>query len=139
MMETKHKVNITLLFAILFLLIVNLNAQENGQWNILNEGGSFRTMDFINDQVGWIAGEGTLLKTEDGGVNWYSLYIHKNWEINKIDFINESIGWGIGSYHDEIEDTWKDIITKSKDGGQTWVIQKELPNLTYLTDILHNL
>ena len=56
----------------LFIASVNLNAQDNDKWEILNEGNPYRynTIDFINENIGWlITGEG-MLKTEDGGESW---------------------------------------------------------------------
>ena len=56
------------------------------------------TIDFINDDIGWIAGDnGTLLKTVDGGENWNTIQLDEDWDISMIDFINDSIGWAIGS------------------------------------------
>ena len=117
MMKTILKANITLIFSLIFLFIVNVNAQENGQWEILNEGILYRSIDFINDQLGWIAGEGTLLKTEDGGETWNFVTMDSTWNFGKIDFVNETIGWAkTNSYQ----------IIKTMDGGHTWFIQKEL-------------
>jgi len=125
-MKTILKTTITLIFSIIFLFIifVNVNAQEKGHWEILNESGSFKTIDFVNDQVGWIAGEGKLLKTNDGGDTWISLTIDPNWNFNKVDFINENVGWGSAVYWDRISPLYSDNdIIKSEDGGQTWTIQ----------------
>jgi len=115
-----------IIFSILILLCAffNLNAQENGKWEILNEGGSYRTIDFINDQVGWIAGEGTLLKTEDGGDTWNFIEMDSLRDILKIDFVNETIGWAIIGVPDEWHFLHTGII-KTEDGGRTWFAQKE--------------
>ena len=48
------------------ITVFNVHAQENGKWEILNEGGSYRTIDFINDQVGWIAGDKEVVGCEVG-------------------------------------------------------------------------
>ncbi len=101
----------------------------DGQWQILNEGiqGSLNASDFVNENVGWIAGEeGVMLKTEDGGQNWRSLPQVGNWNIRLIDFINDSIGWAAA-------DDWtidKAVIFKTTDGGHSWQIQKEIPEMT---------
>jgi photosystem II stability/assembly factor-like uncharacterized protein len=113
-----------LIFFILIILITN----PKGQWEILNESGSFRTIDFVNDQIGWIAGDGTLLKTEDGGETWKSFPQHENWRDPKIDFVSETIGWCVRSYWDKTENMNKNTIIKTLDGGQTWFIQKEFKN-----------
>jgi photosystem II stability/assembly factor-like uncharacterized protein len=137
-MKTILKANIILIISIFFLFIafININAQDNGQWEVLNQGidGGLHTVDFINENIGWIAGHGTLLKTENGGETWLSLPFvsigspsippEEHHDI-QIDFISESVGWGLDSYWDQIEDIGKDIIKKSVDGGQSWTIQKE--------------
>ena len=97
------------------------------QWEILNEGfrGSINTIDFVNDNIGWIAGRnGTFLKTTDGGENWNSIPINENWHINQIDFINETVGWAIASVFNSSE--CNDIIVKTDDGGYNWSIQKQI-------------
>jgi photosystem II stability/assembly factor-like uncharacterized protein len=76
-----------------FSIILSLLENLNGQWEILNEGGSYRSIDFINDQVGWIAGDGTLLKTMDGGETWDFVSMDSARNIVEIDFVNETVGW----------------------------------------------
>jgi len=114
---------LVLTFVFSFSLLTNLNAQ----WEILNEGfkGGLNTIDFVNENVGWIAGwGGTLLKTTDGGENWNITSINENWYINQIDFINELIGWAIGSMYDSTGGYA--IIIKSSDGGSNWLLQKQI-------------
>ena len=86
---------------ILFSLIMIplILASLSGQWEILNEGKYVRTIDFVNEDIGWMAGNGTLLKTEDGGEIWNSIVVNENISITQIDFINPSLGWAIGQYH----------------------------------------
>jgi photosystem II stability/assembly factor-like uncharacterized protein len=66
----------------------------------LNESiASHSTIDFVNDQTGWIAAERNLLKTEDGGETWKSIPMEAyTWNSN-IDFINEQIGWCVQRYY----------------------------------------
>ena len=111
---------IVIIFALLLFPLTNITAQ----WEILNEGfkGHINTIDFVNDNVGWIAGSnGTLLKTTDGGENWNNVSINETWNINQIDFINESVGWAIGSAY--IDPNWTNYVWKTTDGGNTWVQQ----------------
>ena len=84
-------------FIIALLVLIPLNF--TAQWEILNEGfkGSINTIDFVNENIGWIAGSnGTLSKTTDGGENWINIPIDEIWNISQIDFFNESVGWAIG-------------------------------------------
>jgi len=100
-----------------------------GQWEILNAGikGSLNDIDFVNEEIGWIAcDESSLLKTEDGGQNWRFLSQVGSWNIHIIDFINDSIGWGAAA--DWTTD--KSMILKTTDGGDSWQIQKEIPDRT---------
>jgi len=111
------------IFALVSLLC--LIASLQGQWEILNEGvkGDINTIDFVNDNIGWIGGsDGLLLKTQDGGQTWQSIPLDKNWSINKIDFLDESVGWAIGNVYYEA------IILKTYNGGQTWSVQASWPN-----------
>jgi photosystem II stability/assembly factor-like uncharacterized protein len=109
---------------IVITLIAFVPFNLTAQWEILNEGfkGSINTINFVNDNVGWIAGNnGTLLMTTDGGENWNSILINENWNIDKIDFVNESIGWAIGNVH--TDPNWTYYIWKTSNGGDTWVQQ----------------
>jgi photosystem II stability/assembly factor-like uncharacterized protein len=112
---------ITMLF--LFIVLIRINAQENGKWEILNEPGWFGTIDFVSEQAGWITRNGALLKTEDGGETWQS--IHVEIELESIDFINESVGWAKNELG----------IYQTEDGGQSWVVQKELQNADFIHSI----
>ena len=125
----------TISIIFLFIASVNLNAQDTGQWDILNEGGDFNAIDFVNEQVGWVAGKGTLLKTEDGGETWNSLPLDDKWYISLIDFISDSVGW-VSGWSNSVEDhAIGSVILKTMDGGQTWSVQKVLPDENYLSSI----
>ncbi len=110
-------------FILFFTLILNSYAQE---WNVLNEGFTGRDIDFINENVGWIIGDGKILKTEDGGVTWYSYPTDNNRHFDKIDFIDESTGWACVDTTIIYSDTDTHpaaTIHKTEDGGQNWFIQ----------------
>jgi photosystem II stability/assembly factor-like uncharacterized protein len=105
-------------------LLIFVPQSLNAQWEILNEGfkGQINSIDFVNDNVGWIAGRsGTLVKTTDGGENWINITINESWNISTIDFVDESIGWLIrGAY---VDPNWTTYILKSSNGGDTWYQQ----------------
>ena len=108
-------------------LILNGYAQNHGDWQILNEPGYLETISFINDQVGWVYGFNTFLKTDDGGRSWYSQSGNSallagnenlNFIIKALDFVNEKVGWIITRLYDpNIKIT---ILQKTEDGGNTW-------------------
>ena len=115
-----------------FAMLFNSYAQDSGNWKILNEGGNFRIIDFINEDIGWIGGGRTLLKTEDGGETWHSLPIEENYDMQIIDFIDETVGYAVA------DDTSGNVILKSQDGGFTWSIQEvftdSIINALYVVD-----
>jgi len=109
---------VILSIALSLILLTNNIAQ----WEILNEGlnGRIETIDFVNENVGWLAGwAGTLLKTTDGGESWNSIPINESWYIRMIDFLNESIGWALGSTRSP--DNF--YIWKSSNEGISWTQQ----------------
>jgi photosystem II stability/assembly factor-like uncharacterized protein len=66
---------------------------------------------FVNENVGFIAGDGGLLKTTDGGNSWNSIKgIYEN--VKKISFPSANIGYACLS---------DGSLFKSSDGGDTWV------------------
>jgi len=104
-------------------MIFIMGSTVHGQWDILNEGGDFSTIDFANDSIGWIVGGGNILKTEDVGNTWNKISLNDNIYIAELDFINESIGWAISDTN---------FILKSLDGGNSWIIQEEFTNTEML-------
>jgi hypothetical protein len=74
-------------------------------------------MFFINEDIGWIAGGITLIKTTNGGITWEEYYTYFN--ANDIVFLNEEIGYAAR--------TWDGNIMYTLNGGVTW--GKCLPHL----------
>jgi signal transduction histidine kinase/ligand-binding sensor domain-containing protein/DNA-binding response OmpR family regulator len=77
------------------------------------------TAESVNNKFGWLAGNGAMLKTEDGGMTWFSLPIDNDWNILGVDFINKMLGWSII----QTGDSYK--ILNSKNGGHDWNVQIE--------------
>ena len=118
-----------LLFTLLNLIIMSSNLP--GQWEILNEGGDFHTIDFVNENVGWNFDGKTLFKTEDGGDTWIAIQSFNPQYIDMVDFVSESVGWGV--YRLVENDNCKLVIIKTIDGGQNWDIKIEFeePDIYY--------
>ncbi len=78
-------------------------------------GGHLYTVQFVNDTLGWAAGErGAMLKTEDGGDTWSTTYLNVGqFNLTSLSFVNPDTGWVVGS----------DKIHKTTDGGETWETQ----------------
>jgi len=107
----------------LFIVLI-LFTSIRGQWEILNEDMDWmRGIDFVNDKIGWLGGGPSLWNTDDGGETWNLISFNKEWNIRTFDFINDSIGWAFVEYepNGEIQ-----VIVKTEDGGQTWIIQKQI-------------
>ncbi len=99
----------------------------SAQWEIINDGSDLKvpinTIDFVNEDIGWIAGRnGTLLKTTDGGENWNTINIPDSISIKHIDFLNESIGWAVGNTYIDGR-PWTNHIWKTTTGGSNWMSQ----------------
>ncbi len=72
----------------------------------------FTAMNFINDNIGYLVGDGgSILKTIDGGNNWFAQNSPANQLLYAVDFIDSLQGVAVGEYA---------TIIKTFDGGQTW-------------------
>ncbi|MFA3781828.1 protein kinase [Melioribacteraceae bacterium 4301-Me] len=73
---------------------------------------SFFRIKFIDKNVGFICGDkGLILRTEDGGFNWYKVETNSKDLLFDIGFADKSTGFAIG---------WNGEILKSNDRGNTW-------------------
>ncbi|MBN2103224.1 hypothetical protein JW835_04200 [bacterium] len=58
----------------------------------------YNDITFTSSKNGWIVGsEGSILKTQDGGINWHSIDINTKLNLKSIFFINDEIGWVVGN------------------------------------------
>jgi photosystem II stability/assembly factor-like uncharacterized protein len=74
-----------------------------------------RQVQFINEQVGYSAGGGYLLKTTNSGLVWDTVYYDQSMVFDKLQFINEDIGWVLNQYSSY------NTILKTTDGGRSWI------------------
>ena len=104
--------------------IININSNgqiEQIRHNVNGKYSKFNCLFFLNNDIGWIGGDGCILKTNDGGSNWYETNLDSVnflWQFNNILFTNDSTGWISGS-----AGGWgwsSSIILKTTDGGENW-------------------
>ena len=70
------------------------------------------SISFIDPQNGFVAGQSSIYKTIDGGVNWTS--VSPGFAISDISFLDMINGYACG------EANTNAIVMKTNDGGQTW-------------------
>ena len=69
-------------------------------------------IQFINDNIGYAAGD-QILKTTNGGDSWE---LNSNIGAKSIHFTNADTGWAVGKYYPS-------SIYNTTNGGSTWNIQ----------------
>jgi len=79
-------------------------------------------VNFINSKTGWVVGSG-ILKTTDGGTNWFSQTYEHGYFLSSVNFTDSSNGWAVGQYG---------TIIRTTNGGGNWITQSSgtLSNLT---------
>jgi photosystem II stability/assembly factor-like uncharacterized protein len=99
----------------------NWNPASTGTTN--NLWGVFAVTPTLGYAVGGdgSALNGNILKTTDGGANWNSSIVDPNSLLTGIYFINPDTGYVSGTK-----------IWKTEDGGQTWVMQKDISETTVI-------
>jgi len=116
---------------LILTLTISLFSLTNliAQWELLNEGfrGQLTSIDFVNNNIGFVGSFETLYKTTDGGENWNPLPFNKDWYISAIDFINDSVGWVVGTTNDSSGSYA--IILKTSNGDYNWSVQKQIFNI----------
>jgi len=106
---------------LLFLLISNSVISQT-TWFSQTSGltKNFNAVFFINQTTGFIAGDsGTVLKTTNGGLNWFSQYAGSNvnnTKFNSLFFLDENTGYISGSNNPANGGK----ISKTTNGGINW-------------------
>jgi photosystem II stability/assembly factor-like uncharacterized protein len=112
--------------------IMLMTTNGGNSWNsVIPTGqGSFMSVMFLDNSVGFTSNYRNVYKTTDGGYNWMSIYTLSSGNINKIFFLNSTTGWMITS---------NNLVKKTSNGGYNWVSYTGNPNMSniYFTDSLH--
>ena len=107
--------------AVLFLILwfVSNDVYADDGWTQLNLGisNTFNTVYFINPSTGWIAGQGPILGTTNGGNNWSIEYYGTNADFRSLYFLNNQTGYAAGVLNGV------GLIVKTTNAGQNWVQQ----------------
>jgi photosystem II stability/assembly factor-like uncharacterized protein len=121
--------------SLIFLLFVLLTFDivSNGQQAWIKQSppiypNAFCDVHMLSENKAIAVGKsGTILMTNDSGINWTEIASGTDEDLNSICFINSDTGWIVGGYP---------TILKTSDGGSTWnQISSNLSNYIYLKDV----
>lgn len=71
-------------------------------------------VQFVSARQGWVAGDGRVLATADGGRTWTTQYSGPA-RLDQVDFIDAWHGWAVGT----------NGLLRTADGGATWTALRE--------------
>ena len=117
------KTKIIILFLITELCLLNTSRKAFSQWVQQYQTTLYRHLydvKFINQYIGWTSGvQGTLLKTTNGGTNWFEQNTNiPNKILSSIYPVNSSTIYIVGYF---------ETILKSTNGGDNWIQIKNGP------------
>lgn len=73
---------------------------------------TFFRIKFIDSETGFITGnKGIVLKTTNGGINWYKVLTNTTNLIFDLAFFDSKLGFAVG---------WDGLILKTTNGGESW-------------------
>lgn len=87
----------------------------------------FYSIQFVNDTIGFISGDSSIIKTYDGGVNWIIKKLNKR--INALSFPSDSIGY---CYSTSMDSTY---LYKTIDCGTSWNLHSAYSTFNYNTSM----
>lgn len=112
------------------LLYKTTNSGNNWSWIPYNENTYPNSTAFLSQTVGMTIGDntptGNIIKTNNGGLNWQTVFSSDTVQMYQIKMINNNIGFVVGSKR--INGQYKGIIIKTLNGGNTWNTQKITDN-----------
>src|SRR3990172_8710387 len=111
---------------IILLFLFFCFMKSEAQWVMQNPklGADYKSIYFISPDIGYLAGNGTILKTINGGNNWSQVY-STNKTIFSIYFVNDYTGYASGE---------EGTILKTTNGGADWSVLNSGTNY-YLASI----
>lgn len=96
-----------------------------GSW-----GNDYKSIQWVNSNVGYIGGENILLKSIDGGLSWVEMELPARMNVNDVSFFDDKNGILLGD---------EGLIYRSTDGGLSWSKYaypegKELSNVVHVDE-----
>ncbi|MBV6479504.1 MAG: Ycf48-like protein [Ignavibacteria bacterium] len=109
------KIQIYILFIVIFLPVIGVNAQSSWFWlQPLPTGATLNSVDFWDRNTGYTCGKaGTVTKTTNGGLNWVLLGQITSLNLTDIECINLNTCIVVGD---------SGYIAKTTNGGLNWVV-----------------
>ena len=118
---------------VLLLLIIGSfgSLQLHAQWNQnFQTNSTLNSIYFYDAQHGWAAGNGIILRTNDGGETWNTTNTGNGIELKSVKFVNTNYGWAVGTK--KIGEMYFGIAYKTIDGGVSWN-EIDVPGSGWLT------
>ena len=103
------------IYILLFVLFAVNNSNAQGwQWlNPVPTGNDLKSVYFTNANTGYaVGGNGTIMKTIDGGTNWIRQNSGTAYNIYSVCFTDFNTGYAVGNYG---------TILKTINGGTDWM------------------
>ena len=123
-------------------IIKTVDGGEN--WKIVHQLDSIylEQIQFLNDKIGYICGnDNTLLKTEDGGLNWTSIAIESldaKAPIYGMHFVDEQNGFISVLAKSKKGNGYASHIYETKNAGEDWTKINELPDMILNIEVINN-
>ena len=115
----------TLPFIFIISLVLLTNVYPQSGWFHQDSGAVstfYRSVHFVNNNMGWVVGgPGTIIKTNNGGTNWFSQTSGTGQGLFTVFFLNINTGWTAGT---------PGVIRKTINSGINWLPQTSLSGET---------
>lgn len=100
-----------LILSVLIILPVLSYPQNAWHWQNLHPTSvNYSSSYFLDNEKGWIAGEGTIIRTTDGSLNWHIYSLSHGIRLTSVFFASSDFGIATGY----------DCFYKTYDGGNNW-------------------
>lgn len=94
---------------------IAITTTSGNTWSPATTTYNINSVDFISNLTGYACGQGgTIIKTQDGGNNWFALTSGTTASLEDIYFISDTEGWASG---------YSGVILHTTDSGATWTLQ----------------